>query len=187
MYVNSGYYQLHKHQSTPLEKGASLTFLFISPFFLVKFLKCLYFDQIVILQLLGEKLYICNQLLKIIYHKFKYFQLFLFFSFPIDKKLLEDHFLEGLTFDQCVNNDKIFFVDYKDFVGYKTKEGDMVKNNTLLYYWTILFYFSAFKTSYKFINPILLKLIMYSYLEETKRICRSKSISKLPTFNLRYS
>ena len=43
-------------------------------------------------------------------------------SFPVDKSVLEKHFLEGQTFDDCLTKDKLFYVNYKDLEGYITPD-----------------------------------------------------------------
>jgi len=46
-------------------------------------------------------------------------------SFPVDKKALEEHFLQEQTFETCLEKDRLFYINYKDLDGYTTKEGNM--------------------------------------------------------------
>ena len=48
------------------------------------------------------------------------------FSFPVDKGTLEQHFLEGKTFDDCYKDDRLFYIDYKDFEEYIAKASNAV-------------------------------------------------------------
>ena len=54
--------------------------------------------------------------------KIKYYS----FSFPVDKATLEQHFLEGKTFDDCYKEDRLFYIDYKDFEEYIAKASNAV-------------------------------------------------------------
>merc|ERR1719378_514456 len=42
-------------------------------------------------------------------------------NFPVDEDLLAKHFLEGQTFKQALDADRLFYVDYKDLDGYTAK------------------------------------------------------------------
>ena len=48
------------------------------------------------------------------------------FSFPVDKATLEQHFLEGKTFDDCYKEDRLFYISYKDLEEYIAKASNAV-------------------------------------------------------------
>ena len=54
------------------------------------------------------------------------------FSFPVDKAILEKHFLEGKTFDNCYKEDRLFYINYKDLEEYVAKASNKVSFLTLL-------------------------------------------------------
>ena len=54
------------------------------------------------------------------------------FSFPVDKAILEKHFLEGKTFDNCYKEDRLFYINYEDFEGYIAKASNEVSILTLV-------------------------------------------------------
>ena len=54
------------------------------------------------------------------------------FSFPVDKAILEKQFLEGKTFDDCYKEDRLFYINYKDFEEYFAKASNAVSLINLL-------------------------------------------------------
>ena len=53
-------------------------------------------------------------------------------SFPVDTVILERHFLEGKTFDDCYKEDRLFYINYKDLEEYVAKASNAVSFITLL-------------------------------------------------------
>ena len=46
---------------------------------------------------------------------------FLYFSFPVDQEVLAEKFMEGQSFEEALEADRLFYVDFKDLDGYIAK------------------------------------------------------------------
>ena len=52
---------------------------------------------------------------------------FLFLSFEVDKDLVAKQFFEGKTFDQALQEDRLFYCDYQDLEEYFSKVNHKVR------------------------------------------------------------